>query len=302
MTDPTSAFGIEAVGPFDFGQSLRFLEAWTPAGGAATQAASIQFAYCSETDWEPLAVSVTGAPGGVQVRVSPPVGGEVQAEIGRMFSLDVDGTSFAEVGRLDPLVGELQAQRRGLRPVCFWSPWEATVWAILSQRTSMQQAARAKARMADELGDAVSMDGQSLRAFPSPARFLEQSDRVRQPEAKLRWLCGLVEAALDGRIEAAHLRSLTSEEAIAELRKLEGVGPFSAALIAARGAGHPDLFTSADPRLARRMQAAYGSAADVEAITDAWRPFRSWCSFLIRSANDAQLMSARRRGSGGGGS
>jgi DNA-3-methyladenine glycosylase II len=288
MTAAARSFDVAAKGAFDFGASSRFLETWTPAAGTATTGAVVGYAFCSETDWAPLAVSVSQHPGGrgVRVRTSRAVGDEVRDEIARTFSLDVDGAGFAEVGRRDPVIGALQAQRPGLRPVCFWSTWEAAVWAVLVQRTSMVQAARAKSRMAHELGDPVTLDGREHHAFPSPVRLLEQRAEVEVPVVKRTWLCGLAEAALDGALDAAHLRSLDGEEATAELRRLDGIGPFSAALIAARGAGHPDLFTTSEPRLARRMDEAYGTGSSVAAATaiaDRWRPFRSWSSFLLRS-------------------
>ena len=294
---------IGTEGPFDFGHTLRFLETWTPATGT-TEAGSgteIAYAFCSEVDGEPVGVAASAASagtttGGMRVRTSRPVGDEVRAEIARQFSLDVDARGFAEVGRRDPVIGELQAQRPGLRPVCFWSTWESAVWAVLVQRTSMVQAARAKNRMAHELGPTVSLGGRELQAFPSPARLLERRAEVEVPVVKRTWLCGLAEAALDGALDAAHLRELPGEEALAELRRLDGIGPFSAALVASRGAGHPDLFTSAEPRLAKRMDEAYGTGPSVKAATavaDGWRPFRSWCAFLVRSATEEQLAAAR---------
>lgn len=294
--DPRSEFEIEAEGPYDFGQSVRFLDQWTPAAGAAA-GAEVAFAFCSETDWEPVGVVVTagGGSGAMRVRASRAVDGAVRSEIGRMFSLDVDGSGFVEVGRRDGVIGALQAQRPGLRPVCFWSTWEAAVWAVLVQRTSMVQAARAKTRMAHELGTTVTVGGRELQAFPSPVRLLEQRAKVEVPVAKRTWLVGLAEAALEGALDAGHLRSLPAEEAMASLRELDGIGPFSAALIAARGAGHPDLFTAAEPRLARRMDEAYAigsSAAAATKVAEGWRPFRSWCAFLVRSAGDDELAAA----------
>ena len=138
----------------------------------------------------------------MRLRTSRAVGDEMRAEIARMFSLDVDATGFAEVGRHDPVIGALQAQRPGLRPVCFWSTWEAAVWAVLVQRTSMVQAARAKNRMAHELGDAVTVGAHELQAFPSPVRLLEQRAKVDVPVVKRTWLCGLAEAALEGALDA----------------------------------------------------------------------------------------------------
>jgi DNA-3-methyladenine glycosylase II len=288
---------ITAEGPFDFARSARFLETWPSATGTST-GTEVAFAFCSETDGEPLGVVATGTTraGGMRVHTSRAVGDEVRAEIARAFSLDVDATRFAEVGWRDPVIGALQALRPGLRPVCFWSTWEAAVWAVLVQRTSMVQAARAKNRMAHELGDTVTIGGHELQAFPSPVRLLEQRAKVDVPVVKRTWLCGLAEAALEGALDAVHLRSLDGDEAIAELRRLDGIGPFSAALVAARGAGHPDLFTTAEPRLAKRMDEAYGTGSSAKAATavaDGWRPFRSWCAFLVRSATDDELAAGR---------
>src|SRR5262245_38886029 len=46
-----------------------------------------------------------------------------QAE--RSLSLDHDGTGWPAVGERDPIVGRLQRERDYLRPVCFYSAYEA---------------------------------------------------------------------------------------------------------------------------------------------------------------------------------
>lgn len=71
----------------------------------------------------------------------------VRAQVARILSLDVDATGFPAVGQRDPLVGRLQQRYRGLRPVTFWSPYEAAAWTVISQRIRITQASRIKARM-----------------------------------------------------------------------------------------------------------------------------------------------------------
>jgi DNA-3-methyladenine glycosylase II len=294
-------FDIGAEGPFDFDASSRFLAEWMPAAGALT-GPRVAYAFCSEVDWQPLAVSLSPDPDGdghprVRVRTSRPVGAEGRDEIARTFSLDIDGSAFVEVAPRDPVIGRLQAQRPGLRPVCFWSTWEAAAWAVLVQRTSAVQTSNARRRLIAELGSTVTLDGVELAAFPSPAQLLERRDRLEVPIVKRQWLADLAEAALEGVLEASRLRTLSADKAMDELRELDGIGPFSAALIVARGAGHPDLFTTAEPRLAHRMAEAFGPLAPSAAVARAerWRPFRSWASFLLRSATDEQLAQAAPR-------
>jgi DNA-3-methyladenine glycosylase II len=297
VSGPSDDVVLTTEGPFDFDESSRFLAEWMPAAGAVT-GPRVAYAFCSEVDWQPLAVSVSPDPGGgVRARTSRPVGAEGRDEIARTFSLDVDGTAFVEVAQRDPVIGRLQAQRRGLRPVCFWSTWEAAAWAVLVQRTSAVQTSNVRRRLIAELGSPVTLDGVELRAFPSPAQLLERRDRLEVPIVKRQWLCDLAEAALEGVLDASRLRALSADKAMDELRELDGIGPFSAALIVARGAGHPDMFTTAEPRLAHRMAEAYGPLEPSAAVAraEAWRPFRSWASFLLRSATDEQLAEAAPR-------
>ncbi|GAA1926760.1 hypothetical protein GCM10009753_70370 [Streptantibioticus ferralitis] len=56
----------------------------------------------------------------------------------------------------------------GLRPVCFHSPYEAAVWAVIGHRIRMTQAATIKARLAEQHGQRVQVAGRTLRAFPTP--------------------------------------------------------------------------------------------------------------------------------------
>jgi len=73
----------------------------------------------------------------------------------------------------DPVVGELQVRYPGLRLVLFYSPYEAAAWAIIGHRIRIVQAAKIKARMAEELGRVVEVDGKEEHAFLGPSSLLE---------------------------------------------------------------------------------------------------------------------------------
>ena len=77
------------------------------------------------------------------------------------------------------------------------------------------------------------------------------------------------------------------EAAVEELQRLPGVGPFTAQGIVVRGAGEPDYLATAEPRLARAAALAYGLDAplapeELARRGEAWRPYRSWVSVLLR--------------------
>ena len=104
---------------------------------------------------------------------------------------------------------------------------------------------------------------------------------------KLNRLHEVARAALDGRLDAARLRSLPSDEALASLRGIRGIGEWSSQHVLLRGAGIADAVPLADPRTRVAIKAAYDLAAEPDdaeltAIADAWRPFRMWGFVLVR--------------------
>ncbi|GAB1823658.1 DNA-3-methyladenine glycosylase family protein [Herbidospora sp. RD11066] len=284
----THGFALTARGAFDFAATLRFVEEWPAASTLPSDGRTLRFAYCAEHDWLPVGVAVTAAPGGVQVETTRPAGPALRAEVARILSLDIDGTAFAQVGLSDPVLGDLQAANPGLRPVCFWTPWEAAVWAVVVQRSSMVIAAKLKQRIAEKFGARIVVDDIEHAVFPPPITLLD-ADGFGLPVQKEEWIRGLARAALDGVLTSEYLRSVSPEEALAELKALPGVGPFSAGLILIRGAGAPDAFPGDEPRLFGLLREAYGlpedaSPREFKKLAESWRPFRSWASFLFRAA------------------
>ena len=210
----------------------------------------------------------------------------VGAQVARVLSLDVDGAGFPALADRDPVVGDLIADHPGLRPVCFHSPYEAAAWAIIGNRISMARAATVKARLAEEHGREVTVEGARLCAFPGPETLRRLTEFPGLTDIKIERLRSLAQATLDGRLDAGTPRNQPADRALAGLRDLPGIGPFSAELILIRGAGHPDLFPTAEPRLHAAMAAAYGldpnDTPRLARTAERWRPLRSWVSFLFR--------------------
>src|SRR5439155_20879881 len=135
-------------------------------------------------------------------------------QVARCLSLDHDGSGWPGVGDRDPVIGRLQASHSYLRPVCFYSAYEAATSFVIGQRIARRQAARIKAWLGDELGDEVSIDGARYAAFPRPQRLLDLVSAPGLNDEKVRRLRGLAEAALDGRLDTERLRSLPTVDAM----------------------------------------------------------------------------------------
>jgi DNA-3-methyladenine glycosylase II len=254
----------------------------------------LELAFPVEGSWQTVGVRVGQDSAGVTAEIispgvpSPGLVAEVRPQVERILSLDVDGSAFPAVGERDPVAGEVQRRYPGLRPVGFWSPYEAAAWTIIGHRIRITQAAAVKARMAKELGEPVSFGGRVVHAFPSPERLAKLGMFPGLAGRKPEWLRSLAQAALDGQLDAARLRAMPHEEAMADLKKLPGIGDFSAGLILLRGASDPDAVPSQEPRLARAVALAYGLPGpampeQLREISENWKPYRTWVTLLLRT-------------------
>jgi DNA-3-methyladenine glycosylase II len=288
-------FTIDPRGTFDLSRSIGFLEEW-PVTQRPAEDSVLRFSFCAEHDWRPVGVRVSQRGRRVDIDTTGPGRAveDVSAQVARILSLDVDATVLGEVTRRDPVVAQLVRSAPGLRPVCFWTPWEAACWAVLSQRTSMRTASVLKQRISRDYGTPVMVDGVELTTFPSPQVLLDATSLPGVNPVKLDRIHGLAAAALDGTLTARALRAVPADEALATLRQLPGVGPFSAGLILIRGAGAPDVFTTSESRLLAAIRKVYhlpeaATEGDYRSIAQGWRPLRSWVSFWLRSASPHTL-------------
>ena len=212
----------------------------------------------------------------------------VASQVSRIFSLDVDGSGFAELGRSDPALGRLISAFPGLRPVCFTSPYECAAWAILSQRISMRQAAAIQGRLIERLGTKLEVDGGKAWAFPSPERLAMLDDLPGLAPLKVVRLRAVANAALEGLLDAERLRALGPVKGPESVRVIPGIGPFWSSAIYLRGSGIADEFPD-EPLSMAALGALHGvgdhpDARTVTRYTDRYRPYRMWVSFLLRVA------------------
>ncbi len=284
------AVDLVVRGPFSLDESVAFAERFEPAaigGGEGVFRAALV-----DDDGTPVGLAVRQAGSRLTVvHESALPDKRVADHAARILSVDVDGAGLAEVGSRDPVVAALVERFPGRRPVCFGSPYEAAAWAVLSQRTSMRQAAAVKRQLSDDLGEAVAADGRHLTAFPAPAVLAEAADLPGVSGRRAERLRAVAQATLQGLLDPGSLRALEADEALQQLQEVPGIGPFSAALVLGRGAGHPDLAPPSIAPARRAVAEAYGleSVDDAGAaeIAEGWRPFRTWVLFLLRNAASA---------------
>jgi DNA-3-methyladenine glycosylase II len=287
---PVAQVEIVPKGPFSLAAAREFAGGF-PAGigGGGVGEGSITLAFPVEGEDRSAAIELWQDADGV-VRGRTDAAEDLVAaatrQAARSLSLDHDGSGWPGVGERDPIVGRLQEEHRYLRPVCFYSAYEAVTSFVIGQRISRRQSATIKRGLAERLGDRPTIGGVEAPAFPRPTRLLELAEHPGLNAEKVRRLRALAQVALDGRLDTETLRSIPAEEALARLRELPGVGPFTADATLYRGCGVPDGLPGSDELGGTVIRDLYGlpdaTAADVERLAEAWRPYRMWAVVLLR--------------------
>ena len=214
-------------------------------------------------------------------------------QIRRILSVDAPAQGWLEAGRADPVLGRLQSEHPGLRPVLFNSPYEAAAWSVLSQRRHRTQAAALRRRLSEAAGATFELTGQSVAAFPLPCDLLKVEEFPGIEPERMARLHGVARAAHEGYLDVAGLRWMPADKAMALLRRIKGLGPVYAMLVYIRSTGVTDALAVGEPRLASYLRHYYGLAATPDAATmgvlaEPWRPFRTWAGVLFRAAGDRE--------------
>ncbi|MCU1678716.1 MAG: HhH-GPD family protein [Frankiales bacterium] len=293
---------VRPRGPFSLSAARDFASHWEPLSSEEGPA-PLALGFRLDGDFAAVAATVDDDDRGVRIRIAGTRRIDAAVtQVQRILSLDVDATTYPDVGRREPEIGRLMAELPGLRPVLFPSPYEAAAWAVISQRISMRQAAGIQARLAASHGDVVDVAGRSVAVFPHPSRLVDETAIPGLPVVKVDRLRGIARAALDGRLDIEHLHAMGRDEAVAALRELPGIGPFWASGIYLRATGVVDVFPD-EPMAIAALSALYGlrddaPARDVHEVAARFAPWRMWVCVLLRVAANRQLIPGLTGGRG----
>lgn len=276
----TTSIELEAPFGFSLSAAAEFYAGFAPMGGAARKLEqSLQLVLRLDGTFEAVSAKLKqrGSRLSVEVEGTKDTARLVK-QLSRMLGLGVDGRAWAAVGEVDPVLGAVKRHFPGFFTAGFPSPYEAGIGGVLSQRSSVRQAAATRKALSLAHGDEVG----GLQVVPSPEQLLKVKSFAGISAAKLETLHGLARAALSGVLDAERLNALPQEQALEELQQLRGIGPWTASHMLLRGASAQDALPLQEPRVLRAFTHAYERPeSDFVRCAEAWRPFRMWASILL---------------------
>ena len=178
--------------------------------------------------------------------------------------------------RLAPVISKVG--RCGIEPL--GDPYRALIRSVIYQQLA---------------GAAASAIAGRLRAryrgrYPKPERLLEASDAElravglsRQKAATLR---AIATAFSDGSLDNRRLRRMDDAAVVDAVTQVRGIGEWTAHMLLIFSLGRPDVLPTGDYGVRTGAKHLYGLAAlpkpaELEALTEAWRPWRSVGSWYL---------------------
>lgn len=286
-------YSIVPRGPFALEETKRFAYIDREPEGAGPE---LLLGFCRDTTWEPTAISVTQ--NGKRVTLDGDVRDRAQVE--RILGLDVDASTFPDVGDRDRVIGKLQAAAPGLRPPLIHSAYEAAVFCILTARRSATQARHMRTALARDAGTVLSVAGQQVTCLPPPSYLVDPGDIRGLDPVRRERLTGVARAAVNGELNTPELFAMPPETARKHLEELPGIGPFSSAIITVRSLGHTDYLAGPITELNTLVGDLYrlghpASSDELERISARWAPWRTWSQLYIRSASQRLTLATSAR-------
>lgn len=198
---------------------------------------------------------------------------DAPALVVRMLGTDRDLRPFYRSVKAIPWLDALATRMRGIKPPRYPTLWEAIVNAVMFQQVSIHAASAILRRVVERLSKPLEYQGRKIYPFFEPADFLRaRSAELRKlgvSENKELTLNAVADALTSGMLSESELETMTTNDALARLMMLRGVGPWTAAVICLRGLGRLDIFPLEDSGVARSLAELSGEAnASVAQILD----------------------------------
>ena len=161
-------------------------------------------------------------------------------------------------------------------------PTEDPIWGLLRIVMAQQISTQVACRIAERAKSAhPQLSKPTSDAVPAVAIFRALGLSQRRAE------CCVNIVAKSDEIRAKVQQGQSWEEALSGIK---GIGPWTISVFRIMVLRDPDVLPTGDVGLQRAIANIYGPSADVEALGESWRPFRSVaCWYLWKTLGNEQL-------------
>ena len=224
----------------------------------------------------------------LEVLASPSLAPHLASVLSRLrqvFDLDAEPHLIAEHLGRDRLLRTHLKRHPGLRVPGAWDVFEIAVRAILGQQVSVAGATTLAGRLARKFGQPTETPWPELSHLSPDAGTLAKASvdeiaSIGLPGKRAATIQRLARAANSGLFRFSP--TATSEEVVASLCQIPGIGDWTAHYIAMRALRFPDAFPSGDLGLRKALRPGeLVHARELEKASEAWRPWRAYAALHL---------------------
>src|SRR5579862_1277285 len=196
-----------------------------------------------------------------------------------LFDLDARPSLISTQLARDPRLAAAVRANRGIRVPGAFNGFELGLRAILGQQVTVKAATTIASRVAAAFGDPIATP------FPQLTHLTPAADRIAAASTadiaalgivavRARSLVALAQAHVSGDLSLEGGAQRSPDCVVGQLTGLPGIGPWTAQYIAMRALRWPDAFPKEDVAIRNRLGGV--SAREAEAMSQRWRPWRSY--------------------------
>ncbi|HEU5181652.1 MAG TPA: AlkA N-terminal domain-containing protein [Candidatus Polarisedimenticolia bacterium] len=272
--------------PYEFARVLAFLRARAIPGVEEVDEASYSRTVRTGNGEAIVSVGLVEGELALELRVTgadPTDLYELSSAARRVFDTSADPAQMVQAFGSDPVLGPLVTRFPGLRIPGAWDPFECAVRAIMGQQVSVAGARTLATRLVERLGARLKGPAGGLTTlFPSPRAIVEGDlQGLGLTRGRMAALRSLAQSVVARKLEFAG----PTDETVAALNRISGVGDWTSQYIALRALGDPDAFPTSDLVL-RRMAGGETalSEGELQSRAEAWRPWRAYAATYLWDA------------------
>jgi DNA-3-methyladenine glycosylase II len=243
-------------GPLDVPKTLARFRLWGEDPANRLSDGVFRRAVNVDGRWHGYRLTWTGGPDGARLVVAVPgtkrprVVDAAADEARYICGLDLDVPAFYRAAAADRVLGGLIPRLYGLRPTLSPRPFEMLVGSICAQQVNLVFAFTVRARLVRRFGVPVSIDGQTVYAFPEPPALARASlgelRRMQFTARKAEYIVGLAKLVASGALDLDALNRQANGQIIETLTAVRGFGRWTAEWFLARGLGRGDVCPAGD--------------------------------------------------------
>lgn len=207
---------------------------------------------------------------------------QVERYVRDWFDLDSDLKPFYKMAKQDDLLRDLVKRFYGYRIIGQPDLFESLAWAVLGQQINLTFAYKLKQRFVEQFGEAITLDGQSYFLFPEPHQAAavnpESLLALQFSRQKAAYVIGIAEAFASGRVSKEKIKGLPFEEAKEELRKIKGIGNWTANYALMKTFRYPQAFPLEDAGLHNAIKNLKGMKAkpSLDQVKRIFKKYKGW--------------------------